>query len=131
MRVLFIAMFFLLAGCEKNNDNTGDITSRWKETDHYFSVAGPIEWHRTEPQNAETLEFRKDSAFYSSAHPKLNGYRIEASSGSTSAKLKLFEAGKTDTTYWLITNLTQNSLTVGFFGCVEGCGKKFVRVEGD
>jgi hypothetical protein len=43
----------------------------------------------------------------------------------------LFEEGKTDTTYWLINEVTQNSLTVGVIGCIEGCGKKFTRVEND
>lgn len=133
MRVIFfMVMVLLLVSCQKNQDNnTEDLTSSWKETDHYFSIGGPIQWHPTESQNAETIEFRKDSVFYSSVYTKLNGYRIEPIAGSNSAKLKLFEQGKTDTTLWYISNLSQNSLTIGVSGCIEGCGKKFVRVDGN
>jgi hypothetical protein len=133
MRVLhFMVVSLLFIGCEKNGENnTGDLTSGWKETDHYYSIGGPVEWHRTESQNAEIIEFRKDSVFYSSVYTKVNRYKIETIAGSSSAKLKLYEEGKTDTTYWFVKEVTQNNLIIGVSGCIEGCGKKFVRVEGN
>ena len=133
MRVLFFMVVTLLfVGCEKNSENnTGNITSQWKETDHYYSIGGPIEWHPTESQNAEIIEFRKDSVFYSSVYTKINRYKIETIAGSSSAKLKLYEDSGTDTTYWFVNEVTQNNLIIGVSGCIEGCGKKFVRVESD
>ena len=132
MRVLvFIVFSFLIAGCEKSGENSSDsLISKWTETDHYYSIGGPIEWHPTEAPNAETIEFKNDNIFYSSLNNKLNRYQI-ITEGTTTPKLKLYEEGKTDTTYWFISQVTQNSLTVGISGCIEGCGKKFTRVEGD
>jgi len=122
---------FLLAGCEKSGENSSDsLISKWTETDHYYSIGGPIEWHPTEASNAETIEFKNDNAFYSSLNKKLNRYHI-ITDGTTAPKLKLYEHGKTDTTYWFISQVTQNSLTISASGCIEGCGKKFVRVEND
>jgi hypothetical protein len=132
MRIVFSILFISLAltSCEKEGEKkTGTITSAWKETDHYFSIGGPIVWKITEPSEAETIEFKKDSVFSSSIHTNLNRYIIEPVTSSTAAKLKLYEAGNRDTTYWLINTVTQNTLDIGFSNCIEGCGKRFSRLE--
>lgn len=133
MRILMgIVLSFLIAGCEKNNENgSKDLISKWIETEHYYSIGGPGEWHPTKASDAEIIEFKNDNVFYSSLNKKLNRHQVITSTGRTTPKLKLFEEGKTDTTYWLINEVTQNSLTVGVIGCIEGCGKKFTRVEND
>ena len=133
MRILmFIMVSFLIAGCEKNNENgSRNLISKWIETEHYYSIGSPGEWHATEAANAEIIEFKNDNVFYSSINNKRNRHQVVTGGGTTTPKLKLFEEGKTDTTYWLINEVTQNSLTVGVIGCIEGCGKKFTRVETD
>ena len=133
MRVLvFIVLSIFIASCEKGSENSsGGLISKWIETDHYYSIGAPIEWHPTEVSDAEIIEFKNDNIFYSSLNNKSIRYQIITSGGSSTPKLKLYEEGKTDTTYWFINEVTQNSLTVGISGCIEGCGKKFIRIEND
>ena len=133
MRILLcMVLSFLIAGCEKNNEKgSRELISKWIETEHYYSIGVPGEWRPTEAADAEIIESKNDNVFYSSINKKLNRHQIITNTGNTTPKLKLFEEGKTDTTYWVINEITQNSLTVGVIGCIEGCGKKFVRVEGN
>ena len=129
---MFLVVLVGLLSCNKDTDHQSeglDLTSAWKETEHYFSIGGPIEWYSTEAKDAELIEFKKDNVFTSSAHTNLNRYKIEPVDGNTSAKLKLYEAGKIDTLTWTIYNITQDSIDVAFSNCIEGCGKRFKRVR--
>ena len=132
MRIFMcMVLSYLIASCEKNNENgSGELISKWIETEHYYSIGGPGEWHPTKVADAEIIEFKNDNVFYSSLNNKLNRHQIHTE-GTAAPRLKLYEEGKMDTIYWFISEITQNSLTVGVSGCIEGCGKKFTRVEGD
>lgn len=127
MRLIVLAVI-ILAGCSKQKAEKGTLPpSAWKETDHYYSIGGPIIWKETEPTKAEIIQFKPDNVFYSSVHTKLNRYEWETI--NTAYRLKLYEAGKTDTTYWFVNTLTPDTLEIGFSGCIEGCGKRFVLLE--
>ena len=89
---MFIALSILIAGCKKQNEKSSkDLISKWIETDHFYSIGGPIEWHHTEAANAEIIEFKNDNIFYSSVYKKLNRHQIITSNGNATPKLKLFE----------------------------------------
>ena len=129
--MIFILVFLFITGCSKSNEKeTTELPSTWKETDHYYSIGGPVIWKQTEASDAEVIQFKDDRVFYSSQRPELNRYIIEESDAQTStARLKLYEAGKKDTTYWFLKTVTPNTVEIGFSGCIEGCGKRFVSVD--
>ena len=59
-----IVLSFLIAGCEKNNENgSKDLISKWIETEHYYSIGGPGEWHPTKASDAEIIELRMTTFF--------------------------------------------------------------------
>ena len=128
---IFLLVLLAVIGCNKESEQKEqNITSAWKETDHYYSIGGPVIWKKTNADEAETIRFKKDNVFYSSVHTQLNRYLIEEppSPGSFS-RLKLYSFGRTDTTYWFIKEVTPEVIEIGFRNCIEGCGKRFSRVS--
>lgn len=134
MKTLLIICYVLLfTACSKSDEQKPSVlSSSWKETEEYYSIGGPIIWKQTPAANAEVIEFKENHVFYSSLRPNLNRYDLEEADNATEpAKLKLYEAGKTDTTYWFLKTVTRDGIEIGFSGCIEGCGKRFVRVEAE
>ena len=130
MKFLFyiLVVFLALIGCAKNEGRPSvELPSVWKETDHYYSIGGPIIWKKAETGKEETIQFKANNEFYSSQQTNLNRYIME-STGVGEAKLKLYEEGKTDTVRGTIYDVTPNTMKIGFEGCIEGCGKKFTRL---
>jgi hypothetical protein len=129
MKSLFYILFLLgLFGCAKDEARTSiEMSSLWKETDHYYSIGGPLIWDKTEIGKEETIQFKANNEFYSSQQANLNRYIMEPA-GAGHANLKLYEEGKTDTVRWKIYDITPNTMKIGFEGCIEGCGKKFTRL---
>lgn len=129
--IFFVMVLATVIGCDKEAvQKEQNITSAWKETDYYYSIGGPIIWKKTDADKAETIRFKKDSIFYSSAHPELNRYIIEEpQTTSAFSKLKLYTLGQRDTTHWFLKEVTPEVIEIGFSGCIEGCGKRFSRVD--
>jgi hypothetical protein len=129
MKHLFYILFLLiiLVGCIKDDRQASDETTVWKETDYFFSAGGAPTWHKTENSKEEVIQFKTNNVFSSSERTNLNRYIMQPIDAA-SANLKLYEEGKTDTIHWTIYNITQNTMEAGFFGCIEGCGKRFVRL---
>lgn len=130
MKPLFyiLLLFVVLIGCVKDESrHTVELPSVWKETDHYYSIGGPIIWKKTETGKEETIQFKANNEFYSSERTNLNRYIMEPT-GVGDAKLKLYEEGKTDTIRGTVYDITPNTMKIGFDGCIEGCGKKFTRL---
>ena len=124
--ILLLLITFI--GCAKDEaTNSVEVTTEWKETDHYYSIGGPLIWKKTETGKEEIIRFKKNNEFYSSQYTNLNRYILEPASVDD-AKLKLYEEGKTDTLRWTIYDVTPNAMKIGFGGCIEGCGKKFTRL---
>jgi hypothetical protein len=129
--ISFLIVVCTALACNKESQQKEqNITSAWKETDYYYSIGGPIIWKQTGADKAETIRFKEDNIFYSSAHPEWNRYVIEPpqSSGAFS-KLKIYGLGQTDTTFWFIKEVSPEVIEIGFSGCIEGCGKRFSRVD--
>jgi hypothetical protein len=123
-----LLLFVALTGCAKDERPTSiEMTSEWKETDHYYSIGGPLIWQKTETGKQEVIRFKENNEFYSSQHATLNRYIMEPT-GVGDANLKLYEEGKTDTVRWIIYDVTPNTMKIGFEGCIEGCGKKLTRL---
>jgi hypothetical protein len=123
-----LLLLIVLIGCAKDEaTNSVEVTSEWKETDHYYSIGGPLIWKKTETGKQEIIRFKKNNEFYSSQYANHNRYILEPA-GVGDAKLKLYEEGKTDTLRWTVYDVTPNTMKIGFEGCIEGCWKKFTRL---
>jgi hypothetical protein len=130
MKFTFYILLLLitLIGCAKDETRASiERPTVWKETDHYYSIGGPLIWSKPEAGKEETIQFKTNNEFYSSQQTNLNRYTMETT-GTGNANLKLYEEGKTDTIRWIIYDVTPNTMKIGFEGCIEGCGKKFTRL---
>ena len=127
MKQLFyiFLLLVLFTGCIK--DHPQEVSTVWKETDHFFSTGSTPAWHKTEIGKEEIIQFKTNNEFSSSERANLNRYLMQSIDAS-SAKLKIYEQGKTDTIYWTIYNITPNTMEASFEGCIEGCGKRFTRL---
>lgn len=132
MRFLLLAIIcaIIFSACSKQtNPEEWNKPTTWKETDSYYSTGGPITWKKTETKDAEILQFKENNIFSSTVYTQFNRYKIETADATNSlARLKLYEAGKPDTTYWFLKTVTPNTIEVGHSGCIEGCGKRFLQV---
>ena len=127
-KALFI--FITLLSCNKEgSEKPLSLASSWKETDYYYSIGGPVQWHKTEFSKEEIIQFKEENVFSSSVYKNLNRYIMEPLAANNSANFKLYEEGKTDTVRLIAYNITPNTMDVGFLGCIEGCGKRFARLK--
>jgi hypothetical protein len=65
------------------------LISKWIETEHYYSIGGPGEWHPTKAPDAEIIEFKNDNVFYSSLNNKLNRHQIITRHWKNNSKIEI------------------------------------------
>jgi hypothetical protein len=124
--ILLLSILFIC--CAKDEARPSiEMSSAWEETDHYYSIGGPLIWNKTDEDKKEIIQFKSDNEFSSSERTNLNRYNMQPIDAGA-ARLKLYEEGKTDTVHWIIYDVTANTMKIGFEGCIEGCGKKFKRL---
>jgi hypothetical protein len=117
-----------MVSCTKDDpQQPTELTTSWKETDNFTNSGGTPEWHKTDAGREEIIQFKENNNFSSSIRINLNRYILQPIDPS-SARLKLYEEGKTDTLHWTMYNITPNAMDVSFGSCVDGCGKRFVRL---
>lgn len=122
---LFLVSLVFFA-CSKREDKIArNLPSVWTETEHYYSIGGPVIVQPTASATAETIQFKEVNIFYSSVNKQFNRYRLDTAGAHN--YIKLYQEGKNDTTTWTIIKLTANELDLGF-NCIEGCGKRFTRL---
>ena len=125
---IVLLVFTTLVSCSKDDpQQPQELTTSWKETDYFSGTSGTPEWHKTEAGKEEVIQFKDNNGFSSSVHINLNKYTMQAIDAS-SAQLKLYEEGKTDTLHWTMYNITPNTMDVSFGSCINGCGKRFSRL---
>lgn len=126
---IFSVLIIILAGCAKDDPQTStELATSWKETDYFASIGSNTpSWQKTETGKEEIIQFKPNNEFSSSQRINLNRYIMQPIDAA-SANLRLYKEGGTDTLHWIINNITPNTMEISFGNCIEGCGKRFVRL---
>lgn len=102
----------------------GNLVSSWNIYETYASIGtGEINWMR-DSTSKTSIQFYQDFRYVSNKNYK-NTYKIDAFAIDTI--LTVYKKGTTDSSRYLIRALYTDSLILGTFDCIEGCGEKYIR----
>lgn len=133
--LLFILHLLVLASCAKQDSNIQHgLIGKWKAVEHFYSIGGPLIY--TPENGTKILQLNADGSVEG------NYFNVPCASNQNcvtrevykfsiidSLKIRFYDRTRPDQEDIFVYQIKGNTLTLGYIGCIEGCGTKFTAVE--